>query len=71
MTQELASALFSLLNLLQTLLGLTKFIRLVYFELPRKPMGDKGPMYEYAGLWIVYGGMAINSWFWSTIFHAR
>lgn len=69
--QEPASVLFSVLNFLSTLFGLLKYIRLVFWKLPRKPMGDKGPLYDYAGLWVVYGAIALNSWFWSAVFHAR
>eukprot|EP00897_Mesotaenium_endlicherianum_P008158 jgi/Mesen1/7370/ME000381S06599 len=69
--QEPVSVLFSTLNLLVNLVGLSLFRSLVYSKLPRKPMGDKGPLYEYAGLWSLYGILAVNAWLWSAVFHAR
>lgn len=69
--QEFASSSFSMLNLLANLFGLLTFLRLVDFKLPRKPVGDKGPHYEYAGLFAIYGVFAVNAWFWSAAFHAR
>ncbi|CAI5496632.1 unnamed protein product, partial [Closterium sp. Naga37s-1] len=69
--QEIASSAFSILNFLATLYGLYSFLRLVYVKLPRKPMGNKGPLYEYSTLMAIYGLFALNSWLWSAIFHAR
>ncbi|CAI5971835.1 unnamed protein product [Closterium sp. NIES-64] len=69
--QEIASSAFSILNFLATLYGLYTFLRLVYVKLPRKPMGNKGPLYEYSTLMAIYGLFALNSWLWSAIFHAR
>lgn len=69
--QEPGSVAFSALNLLATVSGLTGFIHLVYFQLPRKLMGNKGPVYEYTLLVVIYGLAQCNSWLWSTVFHSR
>eukprot|EP00850_Spirogloea_muscicola_P007779 SM000040S14791 [mRNA] locus=s40:381868:383280:+ [translate_table: standard] len=68
---EPAAVAFSLLNLAAHLHGLAAFLHLVYRRLPRQPAGDGGPIYEYAGLWAVFGVLAANSWLWSAIFHTR
>ncbi|KAH6554528.1 hypothetical protein KP509_1Z327900 [Ceratopteris richardii] len=51
--------------------GLVSFLRLICNELPQKHQGKRSPYYEYAIHWTVYGILAINSWFWSVIFHSR
>ncbi|KAK9086474.1 hypothetical protein Syun_028868 [Stephania yunnanensis] len=35
------------------------------------PNGPWKPYYEYTGLWHIYGLLAMNSWFWSAVFHSR
>ena len=57
--QEPASALFSVFNLVGSLLGLLKFWRTVH---------PSTPMYR---TWIGYGVLSINTWVWSTAFHTR
>lgn len=57
--QEPASAVFSLLNLASHALMLRRFVTVV----PRQ-----APLYW---LWVSYGLVCVNGWFWSTIFHAR
>ncbi|KAJ7119372.1 hypothetical protein O6H91_12G037000 [Diphasiastrum complanatum] len=69
--QEPASVVFSLLNLLAHILGVVSFLVLLYHKLPLRQHGKGVPYYEYAGLWTIYALFAINSWFWSAIFHAR
>lgn len=68
--QEPASVIFSVLNLFAHFQGLLSFYRLVYYKLPRKGSA-KAPYYEYSGMWVVYGILAINSWIWSALFHKR
>ncbi|KAK4390741.1 Post-GPI attachment to proteins factor 3 [Sesamum angolense] len=38
-------------------------------KLPLKP--DKSPFYDYAGLWYIYGLLAVSAWFCSAVFHSR
>ncbi|KAI3499575.1 hypothetical protein L1887_35378 [Cichorium endivia] len=67
--QEPASVAFSVLNLAMHFHGWLSFFILLHYKLPMK--SDKKPYYDYAGLWHLYGLLALNSWFWSTVFHSR
>ncbi|CAI9274463.1 unnamed protein product [Lactuca saligna] len=67
--QEPASVAFSALNLAMHFHGWLSFFILLHYKLPMKP--DKKPYYDYAGLWHLYGLLALNSWFWSAVFHSR
>ncbi|KAI5079295.1 hypothetical protein GOP47_0004774 [Adiantum capillus-veneris] len=69
--QEPASVVFSIANLVMHLEGLLSFLSLVLNKLPQRCQGKRSPYYEYSTLWIIYSLLAINSWFWSAIFHAR
>eukprot|EP00271_Cylindrocystis_brebissonii_P003761 TRINITY_DN15017_c0_g1_i1.p1 TRINITY_DN15017_c0_g1~~TRINITY_DN15017_c0_g1_i1.p1 ORF type:complete len:376 (+),score=50.83 TRINITY_DN15017_c0_g1_i1:252-1379(+) len=75
--QEPASVGLSLLNLLATLYGLVTFMRVVYWQLPRRApaVAGKGamgpPYYEYGALWVVYAVVATHAWFRSAVFHIR
>eukprot|EP00250_Pteridium_aquilinum_P008211 c17768_g1_i1 orf=322-1395(-) len=69
--QEPASVVFSIANLAMHLEGWMSFISLIFYKLPQKCQGRKSPYYEYSSLWIIYGVLAINSWFWSAVFHSR
>ncbi|KAL4584775.1 hypothetical protein LXL04_009385 [Taraxacum kok-saghyz] len=67
--QEPASVAFSALNLAMHFHGWLSFFILLHYKLPMRP--DKKPYYDYAGLWHMYGLLALNSWFWSVVFHSR
>lgn len=67
--QEPASVALSALNLAMHFQGWLSFFILLYFKLPLEPV--KKPYYDYAGLWHIYGLLAMNSWFWSAVFHSR
>uniref|UniRef100_A0A251U167 Post-GPI attachment to proteins factor 3 n=2 Tax=Helianthus annuus TaxID=4232 RepID=A0A251U167_HELAN len=67
--QEPASVAFSALNLAMHFHGWLSFFILLHYKLPAK--ADKKPYYEYAGLWHLYALLALNSWFWSAVFHSR
>lgn len=69
--QEPASVAFSVANLGMHFEGWLSFLNLIYYKLPQKYQGIRSPYYEYAELWIVYGLLSMNSWFWSAIFHSR
>ncbi|PWA39422.1 per1-like family protein [Artemisia annua] len=66
--QEPASVAFSVLNLVMHFHGWLSFFILLHYKLPMK--SDKKPHYDYAGLWYLYGLLALNSWFWSAVFHS-
>ncbi|KAL7605016.1 uncharacterized protein LOC111886158 [Lactuca sativa] len=67
--QEPASVAFSALNLAMHFHGWLSFFILLHYKLPMKL--DRKPYYDYAGLWHLYGLLALNSWFWSVVFHSR
>ncbi|XP_075489270.1 uncharacterized protein LOC142528096 isoform X2 [Primulina tabacum] len=67
--QEPVSVAFSALNLAMHFHGWLSFFILLYYKLPLKP--DKKPLYDYMGLWNIYGILSMNSWFWSAVFHSR
>lgn len=67
--QEPASVVLSVLNLAMHFQGWLSFVILLYYRLPLKPL--KHPYYDYAALWHIYGLLALNSWFWSAVFHSR
>ncbi|XP_011083635.1 post-GPI attachment to proteins factor 3-like isoform X1 [Sesamum indicum] len=67
--QEPASVAFSALNLAMHFHGCLSFFTLLYYKLPLKP--DKRPFYDYAGLWYIYGLLAVIAWFCSAVFHSR
>ncbi|GAV64115.1 Per1 domain-containing protein, partial [Cephalotus follicularis] len=67
--QEPVSVVFSVLNLAMHFHGWLSFFILLYYKLPLKQ--DKKAYYDYANLWHIYGLLAINSWFWSAVFHSR
>nr|GEV42326.1 post-GPI attachment to proteins factor 3 [Tanacetum cinerariifolium] len=64
--QEPASVAFSLLNLVTHFLGWLSFLIIL-----RNNKSDNKPHYDYAGLWHLYALLALNSWFWSAVFHSR
>ncbi|MCL7048955.1 hypothetical protein MKW94_008815 [Papaver nudicaule] len=68
--QEPMSVVFSVCNLGMHLLGWISFCSLLYSKLPLRPK-DRKPYYEYSLLWHAYAILAMNSWFWSAVFHAR
>lgn len=68
--QEPVSVAFSALNLAMQFQGWLSFFVLIYYKLPLRPQTRK-PYYEYTGLWHIYGLLAMNSWFWSAVFHSR
>ncbi|XP_020397170.1 uncharacterized protein [Zea mays] len=65
--QEPLSAALSALTLVQ-FNGWLSFFLLLYYKLPLRPETHK-TYYEYTGLWHIYGLLAMNSWFWSAIYH--
>ncbi|KAB2071845.1 hypothetical protein ERO13_A08G233000v2 [Gossypium hirsutum] len=67
--QEPASVAFSALNLAMHLHGWLSFVNLLYYNLPLNQ--DKKAYYEFASLCHVYAILAMNSWFWSIVFHTR
>ncbi|CAL1391244.1 unnamed protein product [Linum trigynum] len=67
--QEVASVVFSALNLYAHIHGWLSLIILLYYKLPLRC--DKKTYYEYTPLWHIYGLLSCNSWFWSIIFHSR
>ncbi|XP_042506275.1 post-GPI attachment to proteins factor 3-like isoform X2 [Macadamia integrifolia] len=67
--QEPASVAFSLLNLAVQFHGWVSFFILSYYKLPLRQ--SKKTYYEYTGLWLIYGLLSVNSWFWSAVFHSR
>uniref|UniRef100_A0A2P2JM16 Post-GPI attachment to proteins factor 3 n=1 Tax=Rhizophora mucronata TaxID=61149 RepID=A0A2P2JM16_RHIMU len=67
--QEPVSVVFSALNLAMHFHGWLSFFILLYYKLPLKK--EKKAYYEYATLWHIYGLLSMNSWFWSSVFHAR
>ncbi|XP_048330521.1 uncharacterized protein LOC107417966 isoform X1 [Ziziphus jujuba] len=67
--QEPVSVVFSALNLAMHFHGWLSFFILLYYKLPLKQ--DKKTYYEFSGLWHIYGLLAMNSWFWSAVFHSR
>lgn len=69
--QEPSSVAFSIANLAIHVQGLSSFLVLVYYKLPRRPQGNKGPYYEYYNVWIMFGLASINCWLWSAAFHSR
>lgn len=68
--QEPVSVAFSALNLAMQFQGWLSFFVLIYYKLPLRSQTRK-PYYEYTGLWHIYGLLAMNSWFWSAVFHSR
>ncbi|VFQ91984.1 unnamed protein product [Cuscuta campestris] len=68
--QEAASVVLSLLNLAMHFHGLLSFYILVkkYNVLSKT---DRRSYYDYTGLWLIYGLLSMNSWFWSAVFHCR
>ncbi|CAL4912234.1 unnamed protein product [Urochloa decumbens] len=67
--QEPLSAALSALTLVVQFNGWLSFFLLLYYRLPLRPETHK-TYYEYTGLWHVYGLLAMNSWFWSAIYHS-
>ncbi|CAH9099857.1 unnamed protein product [Cuscuta epithymum] len=67
--QEAASVVLSLLNLAIHFHGWLSFYMLVKYKLPSK--ADRRPYYDYTGLWLIFGLLSMNSWFWSSVFHSR
>ncbi|KAL7130626.1 hypothetical protein ABFS83_13G147300 [Erythranthe nasuta] len=63
--QEPVSVAFSSLNLAMHFHGWLSFLTLIYYKLPLKP--DKWPLYDYVGLWNIYGLLSMNAWFWSAV----
>jgi post-GPI attachment to proteins factor 3 len=62
--QELASSLFSVLNLVahvHCMLCLRRHLLSIQEE----------GKYCYSWLWFTYSGLSVNAWLWSTVFHAR
>ena len=67
--QEPASAVLSAINLIMHFNGWLSFFLHVYYKLPMNQ--NKKSYYEYTSLWLVYGLLSMNAWFWSAIFHSR
>ncbi|KAJ4706098.1 Post-GPI attachment to proteins factor 3 [Melia azedarach] len=67
--QEPVAVALSALNLSIQFHGWVSFFILLYYKLPLR--ADKKTYYEYTGLWHIYGILAMNSWFWSAVFHSR
>ncbi|KAK6926292.1 Per1-like [Dillenia turbinata] len=67
--QKPVSAALSALNLATNLHGWVSFYILSYYKLPLRP--NRKAYYEYTCLWHIYGILAMNSWFWSAVFHSR
>ncbi|XP_052208243.1 uncharacterized protein LOC127812025 [Diospyros lotus] len=67
--QEPVSVALSAFNLGIHFHGWLSFFILLYYRLPLK--SDKKPYYDYTSLWHIYGLFAMNSWFWSAVFHTR
>ncbi|GAV61823.1 Per1 domain-containing protein [Cephalotus follicularis] len=67
--QEPVSVALSTLNLAMQFHGWLSFFILLNYNLPLRP--NKKPYYEYTYLWHIYGILAMNSWFWSAVFHSR
>ncbi|KAL9412190.1 hypothetical protein AB3S75_045753 [Citrus x aurantiifolia] len=67
--QEPVAVALSALNLSIQFHGWMSFFILLYYKLALRP--DKKTYYEYTGLWHIYGILAMNSWFWSAVFHSR
>ncbi|KAL5746226.1 hypothetical protein ACOSP7_027372 [Xanthoceras sorbifolium] len=67
--QEPVTVALSALSLAIQFHGWLSFFILVYYKLPLRP--DKKTYYEYTGLWHIHGILAMNSWFWSVVFHSR
>ncbi|XP_058085205.1 uncharacterized protein LOC131232750 [Magnolia sinica] len=68
--QEPVSVALSAFNLAMQFHGWMSFFVLLYYKLPLRPQNRK-TYYEYTGLWHIYGLLAMNSWFWSAVFHSR
>lgn len=68
--QEPVSVAFSAFNLAMQFHGWLSFFLLLCYKLPLRPETRK-PYYEFSGLWHIYGLLAMNSWFWSAVFHSR
>ncbi|KAK6936393.1 Per1-like [Dillenia turbinata] len=67
--QEPVSVALSALNLAINFHGWVSFFVLVYYKLPLRP--NRKTYYEYTCMWHIYGILAMNSWFWSAVFHSR
>jgi hypothetical protein len=68
-SQEPVSAALSALTLLVQFNGWLSFFLLLSYKLPLRPE-TQATYYEYTGLWHIYGLLAMNSWFWSAIYHS-
>ena len=68
-SQEPLSAALSALALVVQFNGWLSFFLLLYYKLPLRPETHK-TYYEFTGLWHIYGLLAMNSWFWSAIYHS-
>lgn len=66
--QEPVSVALSTLNLAIQFHGWISFFILVYYKLPLK---NRRTYYEFTGLCHIYGILAMNSWFWTAVFHGR
>ncbi|GAB2234592.1 hypothetical protein Droror1_Dr00003849 [Drosera rotundifolia] len=67
--QESVSIAFSALNLTMHFHGWISFFILIYYKLALED--NRKAFYEFTGLWHIYGMLAMNSWFWSAVFHSR
>ncbi|XP_047316128.1 post-GPI attachment to proteins factor 3-like [Impatiens glandulifera] len=67
--QEPVSVALSALSLAIQFHGWVSFFILINYKLPARP--DKKSYYEFTGLLHIYGIIAMNAWFWSTVFHSR
>ncbi|XP_073001022.1 uncharacterized protein [Typha latifolia] len=68
--QEPLSAALSALTLLVQFNGWLSFFLLVNYKLPLQPQSRR-TYYEFTGLWHIYGLLAMNAWFWSSIYHSQ
>ncbi|XP_022888318.1 post-GPI attachment to proteins factor 3-like isoform X1 [Olea europaea var. sylvestris] len=67
--QEPVSVALSALNLAVQFHGWVSFFILVNYKLPFRP--NKSTFYEYTGMWHLYAIFAMNTWFWSAVFHSQ
>ncbi|GFY83348.1 Per1-like family protein [Actinidia rufa] len=63
------SRALSALNLVMQFQSWVSFFILVNYKFPLRP--NKRTYYEYTGLLHMYALLAMNSWFWSAVFHSR
>ena len=65
--QEVLSVLFSLANMAVHIHNLRRLSQAWWFDIA----ANQAPHTLYWVLWMLYASCAINSWFWSAVFHSR